>query len=212
VLGAALAACALLAAGCGSSSAASKDAVQVSGGGSAPGGLRGVAPASPLPKPDLKLTDVRGKPYDLRERTAGKVTLLFFGYTNCPDVCPTTMADIAAALQMAPQVRSRVSVVFVTTDPQRDTGDKLYRWLRGFDPSFVGLRGTLAQVTSAAKVSGVPLEAPERQPNGIWTVAHGTQVNAFTRDNLAHVLYLGGTTVDDYAHDLPILVREDSPS
>src|SRR4030095_12454801 len=82
------------------------------------GGLRGVELPAPIDKPALNLVGTDGQPFDLRERTAGKVTLLFFGFTNCPDVCPTTMADIASALsEVGPDVRSQVAVVFVTTDP-----------------------------------------------------------------------------------------------
>ncbi|WP_250290368.1 SCO family protein [Frankia sp. CiP1_Cm_nod1] len=170
--------------------------------------LRGTALAQPVDKPALNLTDTAGAPFDLRSRTAGKVTLLFFGYTRCPDVCPTTMADIAAALDTVPaSVRSRIATVFVTTDPERDTGEVLDRWLSQFDPSFIGVRGTLAQIRAQADALGIPLADPVRQPSGIFTVTHGTQVMAFTADDRARAVYLAGTQVADYAHDLPILAN-----
>lgn len=73
-------------------------------------------------KPDLVLPDTSGQPFDLRQRTAGKTTLLFFGYTSCPDVCPTTMGDIGVAMQKLPaDEQAKINVVFVSTDPQVDT-------------------------------------------------------------------------------------------
>ncbi|WP_131745886.1 SCO family protein [Frankia sp. Cppng1_Ct_nod] len=195
----------LVIAGC---SSGSESAVTIVDGSGASTGLRGTALTRPIDKPTLNLTDTAGQPFDLRSRTAGKVTLLFFGYTHCPDVCPTTMADIAAALEAVPtSVRSQVATVFVSTDPERDTGEVLAQWLGQFDPSFIGVRGTLAQVRAQADALGIPLEEPVRQANGTYTVTHGTQVIAFTKDDKARVLYLAGTQVADYAHDLSILVN-----
>jgi protein SCO1/2 len=174
-----------------------------------PDGLRGISPSQSVTKPALNLADTDGRPFDLRARTKGKVALLFFGYTFCPDVCPTTMADIAAALdEVDPKVRDQVAVVFVSTDPDRDTGEVLSRWLRQFDEGFIGVRGPLAQVNTQAEALGVPLLDPERRADGSYTVAHGTQVIAFTRDDRAKVIYLAGTQVKDYLHDLPLLTEE----
>ncbi|WP_131785171.1 SCO family protein [Protofrankia symbiont of Coriaria ruscifolia] len=200
-----LVALALIVAGCSSGGGSVVTIVDDSGSSSR---LRGTALAQPIDKPALNLIDTAGAPFDLRSRTAGKVTLLFFGYTHCPDVCPTTMADIAAALDTVPaSVRSQIATVFVSTDPERDTGDVLNRWLNQFDSSFIGVRGTLAQVRAQADALGIPMEDPVRQPSGIFTVTHGTQVMAFTLDDKARVVYLAGTQVADYAHDLPILVN-----
>ncbi|WP_322751101.1 MULTISPECIES: SCO family protein [unclassified Frankia] len=195
----------LVTAGC---SAGSESAVTIMDDSGASTGLRGTAVPQPIDKPAMNLTDTAGAPFDLRSRTAGKVTLVFFGYTHCPDVCPTTMADIAAALNVVPTaVRAQVATVFVTTDPDRDTGGVLGQWLNQFDPSFMGVRGTLTQVHAQADALGIPLEEPVRQPNGSYTVTHGTQVIAFTKNDKATVLYLAGTQVADYVHDLPVLVN-----
>src|SRR5688572_15829259 len=95
---------------------------------------RGVVMTPPLPKPDFTFTSTSGAPYRFREETNDKVTLLFFGYTYCPDVCPMHMSNLAAVLKKMPAGdRERVKVVFVTTDPQRDTPDRLRTWLRNFD-------------------------------------------------------------------------------
>ncbi|CAO5231111.1 SCO family protein [Frankia sp. AgKG'84/4] len=174
-------------------------------------GLHGTVPAERTAKPALNLTDVNGAPFDLRARTKGKITLVFFGYTMCPDVCPTTMADLAAALsEVKPDVRAQISVVFVTTDPDRDTGPVLTRWLRQFDSSFIGVRGTFERIQAGADALGVPLSRPEVQADGSVLVTHGSQVIAFSRDSRVRALYLAGTSVQDYIDDLPKLTAERS--
>ncbi|MGH7505931.1 MAG: SCO family protein, partial [Longimicrobiales bacterium] len=110
-------------------------------------GFHGVVLDAPQPRPDFTLRDTGGEPFRFRAETAGTLTLLFFGYTNCPDVCPVHLANLSAVLdRFAYDVRSRVRVVFVTTDPARDSPEKLRAWLDNFDPSFVGLTGTQAEV------------------------------------------------------------------
>ncbi|SNQ50721.1 conserved hypothetical protein [Frankia canadensis] len=184
----------------------------VDGGNTGDNGLHGVVPADRQAEPTLNtLTDVNGAPFDLRARTKGKITMLFFGYTNCPDVCPTTMADLAAALsEVKPDVRRQIAVVFVTTDPDRDTGPVLTRWLRQFDASFIGVRGSFDQIQADAESLGVPLEKPEVQADGSIQVAHGSQVIVFSRDDRVRVLYLAGTSVQNYIDDLPTLTAERS--
>jgi len=160
----------------------------------------------PTPIPPVTLTDADGKPYDLKAHAAGKVTLVYFGYTNCPDECPTTMADLAAALRLTPaDKRANVRVVFVTTDPERDTGPVLKQWLGRFDPSFVGLTGTVEQVDNAAKLAATPVEPPKKNADGTIEVDHGTQVNVFGTDGVAHVVWLAGVAPKDIAHDIALL-------
>ncbi|WP_261575032.1 SCO family protein [Frankia gtarii] len=183
-------------------------AVIVGGAATAGPGVRGTTLGAPIDLPDLHLTDTAGRPYDLRAHAPGRVTLLFFGYTHCPDVCPTTMADLAAALtQVSSDVRRQTSVVFVTSDPQRDTPPVIRHWLDSFDSGFVGLTGELTTIDAAARSVGVPLEPPRRQADGSWIVDHGAQVLAFGPDRRARTVYTAGTPVADYAHDLPLLLR-----
>src|SRR5947207_5200923 len=107
---------------------------------------RGGVVTPPLPKPRFVLTDTSGAPFDFWVRTRGSVTLLFFGYTNCPDQCPMHMASIGLALRKLPaNVGDHVKLVFVTTDPARDTTAVLRRWLDHFDKRFVGLTGSEAE-------------------------------------------------------------------
>jgi protein SCO1/2 len=156
-------------------------------------------------KPAVTLTDTTGKPYDLVQRTAGKAVLLYFGYTHCPDVCPTTMGDIAVAVSKLPKAQQRqLLVVFVTTDPARDTPGELRTWLNAFNGDFVGLTGDIDTIIAAAKTVGVPIEAPVQGQEPV----HGDQVLGFLpSDNKAHVLYTGGTASAVYLHDLPLLIK-----
>jgi protein SCO1/2 len=194
---------AVLSTGCATQSQEVAQASQVA---QQPSKYKGTELAVPTPVPAVTLTDVNGKPYDLKANAAGKVTLVYFGYTNCPDECPTTMADLAAALRLTPaDKRAKVQVVFVTTDPDRDTAPVLRNWLGKFDPSFVGLTGTVAQVDNTAKLAATPVEPPKKNADGTVEVDHGTQVNAFGTDGLAHVVWLTGITPKDIAHDIALL-------
>jgi protein SCO1/2 len=167
----------------------------------------GVQLGKPLAKPDLTLTDTGGRPYNLAAGTAGRLTLVYFGYTHCPDVCPTTMATLAAALRQLPAAqRERVDVVFVTTDPSRDTPAVERAWLNQFDPSFIGLTGPFAPIQQAAAEVGITIEPPVALPGGGYTVTHGAEVLAFNTDGKAHVVYTAGVTVAQFDHDIPLLL------
>ena len=162
----------------------------------------------PLPKPRFVLTDTSGAAFDFRNRTEGSVTLLFFGYTNCPDQCPMHMANIGAALKkLPPGIADEVQLIFVTTDPARDTPLVLRRWLDLFDKQFIGLTGSEAALEAVQKAAGVP-PARRNGANAIYSVSHANFVVAYTRDNLAHVIYPGGVSQNDWIHDLPLLIKE----
>jgi protein SCO1/2 len=169
---------------------------------------RGALITPPLAKPRFVLTDTSNSAFDFWERTQGSVTLLFFGYTYCPDQCPLHMANIGAALKkLPPRTASRVKLVFVTTDPARDTPAVLRRWLNHFDTRFIGLTGTEAAVQAVQQAAGVPI-ARKTGTSGNYGVAHANYVLAYATDNLAHVIYPGGIGKDDWVHDLPLLLLE----
>ena len=169
---------------------------------------RGGLVTPPLPKPRFVLTDTAGAPFDFWNNTLGSVTLLFFGYTNCPVECPVHMSSIGAALKRVPSdIADRVKLVFVTTDPTRDTPVVLRRWLDSFDRRFVGLTGTEAALEAVQRATGVPLARKVEPLNGNYSVAHANFVVAYTKDNLAHVIYPGGVSKDDWIHDLPLLIQ-----
>jgi len=179
-----------------------------SGEGEHPFGLRGRVLPEPLPKPEFVLMDTGHRPFDFRRETDGFLTLLFFGYTHCPDVCPVHMANLGAVLpQLPPSVADRIRVVFVTTDPARDTPERLRQWLDNFDRRFVGLTGDTAQVAAAERALGLPAaEVGPRDSAGAYEVGHSAVVIAFTPDNLAHAVYPFGIRQADWANDLPKLL------
>jgi protein SCO1/2 len=178
--------------------------------------FRGVLLSPPVPKPDFELTDVNGAPYHFRQKTEGKVALLFFGYTHCPDVCPLHAANIAAVLKQMPfEERERVQFVFVTTDPERDTPARLKAWLGAFDASYVGLAGPPDEVARIGALVGVApsrREVPPGTDSSAYLVGHGAQVIAFGLDNLARVEYPFGVRQEDWARDLPRLARGEVPN
>lgn len=176
---------------------------------SAQGSYRGGLVMPPLPKPAFVLTDTSGAAFDFRQRTQGYITLLFFGYTNCPDQCPMHLSNLGAALKKLPAgIADQVKLVFVTTDPARDSRATIRRWLDLFDRRFIGLTGTERTIEAVEQAAGVPLAAKTGPANGAYGVAHANFVLAYTKDNLAHVIYPGGVSQDDWVHDLPLLIKE----
>jgi protein SCO1 len=172
-------------------------------------GYRGGLVTPPLPKPKFVLKDTAGTPFDFWNRTRGSVTLLFFGYTSCPDQCPMHMARIGLALKQLPATLSdEVKLVFITTDPARDTPAVLRRWLDTFDKRFTGLTGTEDALKTVQNAAGIPVARKTGLHDGDYGVAHANFIIAYTKDNLAHVIYPGGVSKDDWVHDLTLLVSE----
>jgi protein SCO1/2 len=173
----------------------------------------GVSFPEPIPKADFTLADTDGKPFHFREATEGYVTLLFFGYTHCPDVCPVHLANIAAALHKQPlEVSRRFRVVFVSTDPDRDNPERLRSWLDNFDHSFIGLRGPIDSINliqRSFRLAPARREEPT-EPGKEYTVGHMALILAFTTDNLAHVAYPFGVRQAQWAEDMPRLVHDPS--
>ena len=164
----------------------------------------GVNLAEPYRRPSFTLTDTAGKPYDFKALTDGRPTLLYFGYTRCPDVCPTTLADIAVALRGVPaDVAKQVRVVFVTTDPGYDTPAVLGEYLHRFDADlpvqFVGLTGTQALIDQAQLSAGVPVAEDDGK-------THSSLLLLYGKDDAAHVAFDQGNTPHDIASDLKQVV------
>ncbi|SEP07212.1 SCO family protein [Trujillonella endophytica] len=164
----------------------------------------GVDLPDPYQRPSFTLTDTTGAAYDFAERTAGRPTLLFFGYTTCPDICPATMADVALALRRVdPALAEQVQMVFVTTDPAADTPAVLADYLDGFAAdlpiSFVGLTGDQGAIDRAQLSAGVPLAEEQGR-------LHSTLLLLYGSDDQAHVAFDGGNTAGDIAGDLEAIV------
>ncbi|MET8765365.1 SCO family protein [Streptomyces sp. NPDC004658] len=206
-----LAAAGLTLSACGNDDAGKPPVAVVSGGSDA--GKAATVLDQPFDKPDLVLTDTHGKKYDLRKETHGHPTLVYFGYTHCPDICPTTMSNIAVAKKALPKAeQDDLRVVFVTTDPGRDTPAELGKWLKGIDPQFIGLTGDFARIQAGARSVGISVEPTTKDKNGKLVSVHGTQVVAFSpKTDAGYVLYGEDTTVDDYTKDLPKLVQGANP-
>ncbi len=174
-----------------------------------PNGFIGAEVEVLRPIPTVPFRDTRGEFYDLAAAADGKVLLLFFGYTNCPDICPVHLANIAAVIKRMPDaVQRQVLTVFVTADPSRDTLPRLHEWVTGFDREFVGLTGDQWAIDSAQVTLGlVPAVLDTaRKSREDYLVGHAGQVIAFTKDGVARVHYPFGTRQRDWADDLPKLI------
>ena len=178
-----------------------------------PAGYLGRVLDEPMPKPDFTLTDTSGNPYNFKQETEGYLTYLYFGYTYCPDICPSHMADIAAVIKRQPEFKEKVKVVFVTVDPDRDTPERLRLWLDLFDKSFVGLRGDAAQLEDATKQAlgnlWFPVEKQYPADGGEnYLMSHAAFVQLYTLDNVTHIVYPFGVPQSGYEWDLIKLIKE----
>lgn len=170
---------------------------------------QGAVLSQPIVLPTTQLTGTDGRGFDFAARDAGTLRLVFFGFTHCEDTCPTTMSDLAAALRGVPSdLRAKTHVVFVTTDPKRDSIAAMRSWLDRFDREFLGVTGTATEIAATAKAMGVPLLPDEKLPSGGYDVPHGAQVIAFTPDDKAHLIWLGGTQVKQYRSDIIKLLSD----
>ncbi|MFG2138825.1 SCO family protein [Streptomyces sp. NPDC048650] len=208
LLASALAAAAALSlTGCGDDGG--KPAADVSGSNSKPI----VTLDAPIAKPDLVLTDTGGKKYDLLEKTKGHPTLVYFGYTNCPDVCPLTMANLAVAVKQLPKAEQRdLRVVFVTSDPERDTPAALKKWLGGIDKNFIGLTGKFDTIQAGARSANIGIEKPVKKKNGDVVSTHGAQVLLSSpKDDKIHWMGMQEATSANYTKALPKIIKGQNP-
>lgn len=178
--------------------------------------FEGVRVQPQIPKPDFTLTDTEGEPFDIQEETEGYVTLLYLGYTHCPDICPVHMLDIAETLEdMDPEDAEQIKVVFVTTDPERDTPEIIRRWLDLFNEDFIGLTADKETIDQLQRAVGTqPAQQVESDRVEGYEVNHAAYVMAFTKeDNLAYTVYpvmqdLSGFPREAWLNDMTLLVRE----
>jgi protein SCO1 len=161
----------------------------------------------PLEKPDVTFTTMDGEAFPFREATAGRLTVLFFGFINCPDVCPVYLNSMASALQaIGSGPGSRPLVLFVGVDTARDTPEAMRSYLGAIDPSFVGLTAepeVIDEALTALLMPSVVFEDPA--PDGSYDVGHGSQVSVFTADDVAHRIYPSDVRQQQWVKDLPRL-------
>lgn len=195
------AALAVAVAGCGGGGDTSRDA------------FAGISLDGARNMPAMSFADQRGNTYPLADSTAGRVTLLFIGYTHCPDVCPVHLANLAAVIgDLSPSQVRRLRTVFVTADPERDTPERLREWLGAMHPDFVGLRGTREEVNLLEEALGLPLSVvdPGSAP-AEYFVGHASQVLAFDESGRARASYPWGVRQRDWRRDLPRLLAGNWP-
>lgn len=154
---------------------------------------------------DFRLADHNGKPRSLAD-FRGKVVVIFFGYTHCPDVCPTTMSDLAAAMKKLGPDADKVQVLFVTVDPERDTADLLSKYVPAFHPSFLGLRGTLEETARTAKDFKILYQKQPGQTPDTYTVDHSAGSFVFDRQGRLRLYVSYGQGAEVFAHDIGLLL------
>lgn len=161
----------------------------------------------PSPAPEVELTDASGSPFRLSEQRGG-ITLLFFGFTNCPDVCPTALADMAAARRKLGGDAEKIRVIFITVDPARDTPDRLSRYVTAFDPSFTALTGSEEALQAIYKAYGVAAIKRELPNSALgYTMDHTASVYVIDQKGQWRAMLSHGSAVDDVVSDLRYLLR-----
>jgi protein SCO1/2 len=155
---------------------------------------------------DFTLRDPTGKERSLAD-FRGKAVVVFFGYTQCPDVCPTTLATLAEAMKRLGPEADRVQVLFITVDPERDTPDLLSKYVPAFDPRFVGLRGDAEQTARTAKEFKILYQKQPGASPGSYTMDHSAGTFIFDPQGRLR-LYVGlAQGPDVFAHDLRELLK-----
>jgi protein SCO1 len=158
---------------------------------------------------DFKLTDHNGKPRTLAD-FRGKVVVMFFGYTQCPDVCPTTLSDLTAALQKLGADAERVQVLFVTIDPERDTPELLSHYVPAFNPTFLGLSGDAAATAATAREFKVLYQKQPGSTPDSYSMDHSAGTFIFDSQGRLRLFVSQGQGPEVFAHDIRELLRTTS--
>jgi protein SCO1/2 len=153
----------------------------------------------------LELADPQGRVRQL-EDFRGKALVLFFGFTRCPDICPTTLAEVAGAVKSLGADAERVQVLFITLDPERDTDKLLADYVRAFDPRFIALRGDAAATQRVAKDFKIYYE--KRKQGDTYTIDHSAQAYVMDKQGRLRLLVRHERIGQDLAPDLRMLLRE----
>jgi protein SCO1 len=161
----------------------------------------------PRQAPDFSLRGSDGGELKL-SRYRGKVVVLGFGFTSCPEICPTTLAVLAQARKKLSVSADEVQVVYVTVDPERDDTERMRKYLASFDPTFVGGTGSAEQLAAVRQAYGV---VAEKKPfAGGYMVAHSSFTYLIDREGSLRALMPYGHTADDYVHDVKLLLSKRS--
>jgi protein SCO1 len=158
----------------------------------------------PREAPEFSVRGSDGAPLAL-SHYRGKVVVLGFGYTSCPNVCPATLAVLALAHRKLGALGSQVQVIYLTVDPERDTAARLKQYLTAFDPSFVGGTGTPEQMAAVRSSYGVTAEKVGTAAD--YGIAHSSFIYLITREGKLQALMPFGHKADDYVHDISMLLN-----
>ena len=170
--------------------------------------LRSGAFDPPRAAPDFSLNGSNGTEVQL-SRYRGKVVALGFGYTSCPEVCPTTMAFLAQARQQLGAARNDFQVLYVTVDPERDTADRLRKFVTAFDPTFIGGTGTPAQLAAARSAYGIQVSRiGSARSGGDYLLHHSSSIYLIDRSGRLRAMMPYGVSVGDIAHDVKVLLAK----
>ncbi len=174
-----------------------------------PAEFRGTTYAEPYPiAEDFELTRFDGTRFTLSE-LHGKAVLLFFGYTSCPDVCPTTLAELNQALEELGDKAEEVQVVFVTVDPERDDAARVQEYVNHFNSGFIGLSGTEPELISVWNEYGIFREIVDGNSAAGYLVNHTARVTLVDKEGNLRVSFAFETPVEDIVHDLNLVIEED---
>ena len=176
-------------------------------------GMHGAVLTETYTWPEGTLVDSAGEDFDLRGELEKPLTLVFFGYTQCPDICQAVMADLASAVARLDESQAAdVATWFVTTDPARDDPATLRAYLDRFDPGFEGLTGPLDEIVEIAEAVHVPIERGPKLASGGYEVTHGTPILAVTPDGTVPILWTEGTSAAKLAEDIQVILSEGIPT
>ena len=174
---------------------------------SEPDTFRGTAYAEPYPvAAEFELQQADGSTLRLSD-LRGKVVALFFGYTSCPDVCPTTMAELDQAFEKLGDQADQVQVLYVTVDPERDTPERVQEYVNHFNPDFIGLSGSEAELARIWNDYGVFREIVEGTSAAGYLVNHTARVTVIDQQGNLRLSFPFDTPVDDVVHDLKLLLN-----
>ncbi|MFN8400891.1 MAG: SCO family protein [Anaerolineales bacterium] len=174
-----------------------------------PPSFRGTLYGEPFPSAaEIELQKANGETFRLSDQR-GKVVLLFFGYTSCPDVCPTTLAEMKLVMDKLESDAEHVQVVFVSVDPDRDTPEKIQTYVEHFNPTFLGLTGTMAELEPIWTSYSITREAVESDSAFGVIINHTARLFLVDPQGKMHLSFAYQTPIEDIVHDIRLVLEQD---
>ncbi|HSC67820.1 MAG TPA: SCO family protein [Cellvibrio sp.] len=187
--------------------AAAVTSLAAENGGKASSALKSGVFDPPRMAPDFSLPSSRDNQFTLSAQR-GKLLVLGFGFSNCPNVCPMTLANLAQTYKNLGALADQVQVVYMTVDPERDTPARLREYLANFNPSFVGVTGSADELAALRQAYGIIAKKEVHKNGGTYEVHHSSYIYLIDRDGLLRALVPFGKSADDITHDIKILLQE----